>query len=247
MQVICCDRLFYFSNEDLFPIWKGTAQYFQCCFNLVVYCFEKVTDAGHRRKAVLQDPDAHYFGRTLISKKKIKMPFCNVNFYSLCKGIQPSFVPMMWGPIQSPLDSVGDWNRPCGADFLTLEDTNLELCHSCIHQEHSSGEDRAGSGPWAATGWERLLEMQTRLVVRAALPALAVAVPSAAASTIVLAEGDAGSYRKKNKGKFFLLPPHPPPAPWKCRMHFVNSKRLQSNDGYFPFPCLWVKREFIVK
>lgn len=73
------------------------------------------------------------------------------------------------------------------------------------HQGHSSGEEGAGSGPWAATGWERILEMQTRLMVRAALPAPAVAVPSAAVSMIP-AEGDAGSYGKKIQGSFFASP-----------------------------------------
>lgn len=141
--------------------------------------------------------------------------------------------------VQWGLSALGGWNKPCGADCLTLEEANLWLCHS-------SGQEEAGSGPWAARGWERVLEMQTRLVVRAALPAPAVAVPSAAAS-MILAEGDAGSCGKKKYREVFLLLPCSLPAPWKSRMHFVNSQRLQSCDGHFPFPCLQVKRELIVK
>lgn len=157
------------------------------------------------------------------------MAFCNISFYDLLKGSsQASFVALqrLWGPIQSPVDSVGvylsvlgGWNKPCGADSLTLEEANLWLCHGCTHQEYSSGEQRAGSGPWAATGRERVLEMQTRLVVRAALPAPAAAAPSAAASAIVPAEGDAGSYRKKKKkGNCFASP-----LPSSCPMEMQNA------------------------
>lgn len=91
-----------------------------------------------------------------------------------------------------------------------------------VPQLHLSGynsrEERAGSGPWAATGWERVLGMQTRLVVRAALPALAVAVLSAAASTIIPAEGDAGSRGKKIKGSFLASP-----LPSSCPMEMQNA------------------------
>lgn len=130
----------------------------------------------------------------------------------------------LWGPIRSPLDSVGVFlsvlggggvgggccNRPSGADFLILEEANLPLRPGCIHQEYSSREERAGSGPRAATRLERvvemqtrLLEMQTRLLARAALVALAVAVLCAAASTTIPAEWDAGPDGGKKKQKLF--------------------------------------------
>lgn len=75
-----------------------------------------------------------------------------------------------WGVFPS---LTGGRNRPFGGDFLILKEANLLLHPGCICQGYSSGEEGEGSGPHAAMQLEKVLEMWTRLLARAALVVLA--------------------------------------------------------------------------
>lgn len=201
----------------------------------------------HRQKTVLHDPDARYFSRMLISKKNIKMPFCKVNFYYLYKGSsRASFVPMqkLWGPIQSPLDSVG-----------SVSAGGLEQALWGWLLNSGGGKPVAVPQLWGGGGRIRPLGCQGLGEGPGnANQARGEGSPACSCSCCAecSCEHDPGGGRcrflwKKKYREVFLLLPCSLPAPWKRRMHFVNSQRLQSRDGHFPFPCLQVKRELIVK
>lgn len=201
-----------------------------------MHCFAKVAGAGHRQKSVLHGPGARYFGRTLISKKNV---FVTLVFMICIKAAhKPLLYPCrgcgdpskaLW--IQRGLSSsAGGWN---GRWFLNSGRGKA----MAVPQLHSSGvqlwggEQEQGKGPGNAN--------QAR------------GESSPACSCSCSCEHDRPGWGRcrflRKKKKFFCFPHRPPPAPWKCRMHFVNSKYMQSHNGHFPFPCLLGKREFVAK